>query len=266
MPHYLAASGARVQLDESPDDVGVRFGREDGPAVSQQAFRVLAGPAKARARGGTAPPVKRFGRFMMLHDAGASAAPVEAVVNALPRRLASRVARTMPVFVERESQLKLVATEQILVGFKPRASASTRRKLLDGLGLTLVGRSEFDPTRHFVLAPSVRRASRALDLANRLVEAEDVVAYAAPNFLAEVSKTLDQRSAICVAMASRQHRAGRRHGVAGRAGTRSVAANTRRRPFRRHCDHRRRNRSEPSGPREEPVAKPEAGRSRQAWP
>ena len=188
MPHYLAASGARVQLDESPDDVGVRFGREDGPAVSQRAFRVLAGPARARARGATTPPVKRFGRFMMLHDAGASAAPVEAVVNALPRRLASRVARTMPVFVERESQLKLVATEQILVGFKPRASASTRRNLLDGLGLALVGRSEFDPTRHIVVPSSVRRASRALDLANRLVEAEDVVAYAAPNFLAEVRK------------------------------------------------------------------------------
>src|SRR5262245_28791305 len=188
MPHYFAASGAPVHLEESPDDVGVRFGQEDGAAVSQKAFRVLAGPARARASRAAPPPVKRFGRFMMLHDAGASAAPVQTVVNALPRRLASRVARTMPVFVERESQLKLVATEQILVGFKPRASASTRRKLLDGLGLTLVGRSEFDPARDIVVPSSVRRASRALDLANRLVEADDVVSYAAPNFLAEVRK------------------------------------------------------------------------------
>ena len=188
MPHYYAASGAPIQLDESPDDVGVRFGREDGSAVAKKAFRVLAGPAKAKSRRAAASPARRFGRFMMLHDTGAGAAPVETVVNALPHRLASRVARTMPVFVERESQLKLVATEQILVGFKPRASASTRRKLLDGLGLSLAGRSEFDPTRHIVVPSSLRRASRTLDLANRLVEAEDVVAYAAPNFLAEVRK------------------------------------------------------------------------------
>ena len=32
------------------------------------------------------------------------------------------------------------------------------------------------------------RASRALDLANRLAEAEDLVEFAAPNFLAEVRK------------------------------------------------------------------------------
>lgn len=188
MPHYYAASGATIQLDESADDVGVRFGREDGSAVAKKAFRALAGPAKAKARRAAAPPARRFGRFMMLHDTGASAAPVGTVVNALPHRLASRVTRTMPVFVERESKLKLVATEQILVSFKPRASASTRRKLLDGLGLSLAGRSEFDPNRHIVVPSSLRRASRTLDLANRLVEAEDVVAYAAPNFLAEVRK------------------------------------------------------------------------------
>jgi subtilisin family serine protease len=187
MPHYFAASGAPIQLDESPDDIGVRFGREDGAAVAKKASRALAGPAR-RARRPATPPTKRFGRFMMLHDSGASAAPFGTVVNALSRRLASRVARTLPVFVERESKLKLVATEQILVGFNPRASASSRRKLLDGLGLTIVGRSEFDPARHIVVTSSVRRASRSLDLANRLVEADDVVTYAAPNFLAEVRK------------------------------------------------------------------------------
>jgi subtilisin family serine protease len=140
------------------------------------------------------PPAKRFGRFMMLHESGASTAPVQAVFNALPRSLVSRVARTMPVFIERESQLKLVATEQILVRFNPRSSASSRRKLLDGLELKLAGRSEFDGERHVVVPASVRRASRALDLANQLVEADDIVAFAAPNFLAEVRKrSVDDR-------------------------------------------------------------------------
>lgn len=183
MPHYYSASGTPIHLDESPDDVGVRFGHEDGPEMAKSAFRSL-----ARAATKAAMPARRFGRFMLLHDSGAGAAPVETVVNALPHRLATRVARTMPVFVERESQLKLVATEQILVGFKPAATASSRRKLLDGLGLAIVGRSEFDPARQIVVPTSLRRASRTLDLANQLAAATDVVAYAAPNFLAEVRK------------------------------------------------------------------------------
>ncbi len=186
MPHYFAASGSPVHLDEAPDDVGVRFGREDGAASSRAAFRTLvrsAPKAKAPALG-----ARRFGRFMMLHDTGACAAPVATVVNALPHRLASRVSRTMPVFVERESQLKLVVTEQILVGFRPTASAALRRKLLDSLGLKIVGKSEFDPARFIVIPKSVQRASRSLDLANLLIEADDIVTYAAPNFLAEVRK------------------------------------------------------------------------------
>src|SRR5262249_42866482 len=125
---------------------------------------------------------------MMLHDAGAGASPVETVVNALPRHLASKVSRTMPVFVERQSGLKLVATEQILVGFKSSSSAAARRKLLDSLELTVVGPSEFDATRQIVVPKSLRRASRALDLANRMVEADDIVMFAAPNFLAEIRK------------------------------------------------------------------------------
>ena len=188
MPYYFAASRTPIHLDESHDDVGVRFGDRDGAAMAKSAFRALVRAAPKASRAATQP--RRFGRFMLLHDRGAAAAPVGAVVNALPHRLASRVAKTMPVFVERESKLRLVATEQILVAFKPRASAALRRKLLDGLGLAIAGRSEFDPTRHIVAPASVRRASRTLDLANQLVEADDVVEYAAPNFLAEVRKAV----------------------------------------------------------------------------
>ena len=66
MPHYYAASGATIQLDESADDIGVRFGREDGAAVAKKAFRALAGPAKGevatcRCTSGEA--------FRTLHDA-----------------------------------------------------------------------------------------------------------------------------------------------------------------------------------------------------
>lgn len=186
MPHYFRCAGERVALDESADDVGLRFGHDDGPERSREAFRCL---VRAADPAGLASfPARRYGRFMLLHDSNASTAPVEAVVNVLPRRLASRVARTMPVFVERESGLKLVATEQILVGFRPGTSADRRRRLLASLGLIAVRPSEFDSLRYIVVPASVKRASRTLDLANRLAEADDVVSYAAPNFLSEVRK------------------------------------------------------------------------------
>lgn len=186
MAHYFTTSAKPIQLDEAPDDIGVRFEHADASKMARRAVREIAtGTTGARAG---ALPASQFGRFMLLHESGASRAPVSTVVNALPRALASHVARTMPVFVERQSQLKLVATDQILVTFKPGASPARRRKLLDGLGLRIAGRSEFDATRHTLVATSVRRSSRTLDLANQLVAADDVVAFAAPNFLAEIRK------------------------------------------------------------------------------
>jgi subtilisin family serine protease len=192
MPHYYSASGDRMQLDEAPDSIGVRFEGKTGAATAKTAARALT-PSKAKARAASTDDlgnraVQRFGRFMLLRESGAAERPVETVVSALPRRFASQVSRTMPVFVERESKLKLVATEQILVAFKPKASAAQTKKLLDGLGLTMVGTSEFDRTRKILVPSSIRRASRTLDLANQLVEADDLVTYAAPNFLAEVRK------------------------------------------------------------------------------
>ena len=186
MPHYYAMSATPIELDEAPNDIGVRFEHEDAIKLVRRAVRELA-PATSRARSAAA-PASHFGRFMLLHESGASMAPVSTVVNALPRILASRVARTMPVFVERRSQLKLALTEQILVEFRPGASPARRRKLLEGLDLQLVGRSEFDPSRHTLVPTAVRRASRSLDLANELVAADDVIAFAAPNFLAQMRK------------------------------------------------------------------------------
>lgn len=186
MPHYYATSATPIQLDEAPDDIGVRFEHEDASKMAGRAVReITTRTARTRA---AASPASHFGRFMLLHESGASTAPVATVVNALPKALASRVARTMPVFIERQSQLKLMVTDQILVTFKLGASPARRRTLLDGLGLQLVGHSKFDARRQTLVPTSVRRSSRTLDLANQLVAADDVIAFAAPNFLAQIRK------------------------------------------------------------------------------
>ncbi len=185
MPHYYSMSRERVELDLASDDVGVRFPGKAGPEEARRAERAM---RSTTARAAAVPPVQQFHRFVLLHDTGAAAAPVGTIVNALPRRAATRVERTLPVFIERRSGLRLVGTEEVVVRFKRTAPAATRRKLLDGLGLAVTKTSEFDPSAHVVVPTELRRAARALDLANQLAEADDVVAYAAPNFLAEFRK------------------------------------------------------------------------------
>src|SRR5262249_8918838 len=141
-------------------------------------------------RGGArrASPIRQFHRFLMLHDANAASLPVGSIASALPQRFAARVERPLPVLIEKRSRLKLITTDEIVVRFKPKTSGSTHRKLLSGLELTVVRTSEYDPDAHIVVPTSLRRASRALDLANHLAVADDVVDYAAPNFISEVRK------------------------------------------------------------------------------
>ncbi len=41
MPHYYAKSGTRIELDEAPDDIGVRFADADGPESARLASRAM---------------------------------------------------------------------------------------------------------------------------------------------------------------------------------------------------------------------------------
>ena len=142
MPHYYARLGTRIELDEAPDHIGVRFADVDATESARRASRTMMMDAKPAGDAPACTPVRPLhARAQRL----SAAAPVAAVVNAMPGRLATRVARTMPVFFERHSGLKIVATEQILVRFKPKATASARRKLLESLELMVIRASEFDP-------------------------------------------------------------------------------------------------------------------------
>ena len=74
MPHYYAASGTPIQLDEVADSIGVRFEGETGPAVARSAVRAMTpAPKRTRAVADTerrAPTtaVQHFGRFMLLRE------------------------------------------------------------------------------------------------------------------------------------------------------------------------------------------------------
>lgn len=185
MAHYYSIGRTPIILKPATDDVGVRFHGERGPVEAARATRAM---RMVRRRPAAVPPVRNFHRVMLLHDAGMAALPVGNVVSALPARAAKHVEQTLPVFVEPRSGLRLVSTAEIVVQFKASAGAVKRRKLLDGLGLSVTKTSEFDTDAQIVVPTELRRGSRSIDLANRLVEADDVVRYAAPNFLAEFRK------------------------------------------------------------------------------
>jgi subtilisin family serine protease len=198
MAFIYSASGEKIQLTPSENDIGIRFGQVE---VARRALRALQAnipvPAVTEALGRRViierTPVERprsFGRLMLIHDLGAAAAPVETVVNALSKKFLSRTDRTYPVYLDDFSGLRVVATEEIMVRFKPKSTEAKRKKLLDGLGLVATRPSEFVPHQFLAhpSAPTFKSGFRSVDLANALYEADDAVELAAPNFVSEHRK------------------------------------------------------------------------------
>ena len=187
MAHVYSVTGEKIALTLSPDDVGLDF---ETPAVAAKAFRsVQSSVAKAADPGVAHHRVvpRRFGQTLLLHEPGAARAAVSTARNALPARAMANVRRTLPVYVEDQSQLRVVLTREINVRFKPNVTRSQITKLLKSLDLTILAPNEFHP-RHFLLVPTNNvDESEILALANRLSEQREVE-YAAPNFLSEHRK------------------------------------------------------------------------------
>src|SRR5438132_962683 len=152
MAHVYSLTGDKISLTLSADDIGVRF---ETPDVAAEAFRSLrasvrtAGPGVAHYR--LAP--RRFDRTMLLHESGAARTAVSTVRNALSARAMANVRRTLPVYVEQESQLRVIVTREITVQFKANVTESQRTKTLKSLDLTIRATNEFNP-RHYVVVPA----------------------------------------------------------------------------------------------------------------
>ncbi|MBI3473425.1 MAG: S8 family serine peptidase, partial [Candidatus Solibacter usitatus] len=163
MAHIYSAKGKRIRLQAS-GAAGLRF-RTPGHAVrAARDLRAAAGPAG-----------RRFHHFLLL-EPGAT----------LPARHTRHVVRPVPVLVEPDSGLRLLATEEITLRLKAKVTARQRDKLLRSLGLTVVTRNEFHPRQYLVTLQAGGEA-RTLELANKLA-ADELVEFAAPNFVSEHRK------------------------------------------------------------------------------
>ena len=183
MAVFYGRKRERISLRLSSDDVLMRFTGEAARMTVRKALSGLTGKAASPRAG-----IRHFGRYLMLHDPGAAEAPVKAVLNALPKSFGRQVARTYPVFIEEDSGLRLAAGHEITVRFRARVSAARRARLLAGLELAVVRQNQFASDQLVVAPTALRSGSRVVDLANALVEADDLVEFAAPNFFAEYRK------------------------------------------------------------------------------
>ena len=187
MAHVYSSRGKKISLTLSPDDVGVRF---ETTEVAAKAFRaVRAGVARSVPRGETRYRIapRHFERTMLLHDPGAARTAISTVRSALSTRAMAGVRRTLPVYVEEESQLRVVVTREITVRFKPATIAVQRAKVLKNLDLTIKERNEFSKRQFVVVPTNDIDESDTIRVANRLSECPEVE-YAAPNFLSESRK------------------------------------------------------------------------------
>lgn len=181
MPFFYSAARSKVEITLSADDVGVRF--EDADVAASAVRVVRAGALDLRE---SSP--RGYGRIMLLHQAGAAGAAFATVRDALPAKHTRRVRRTLPVYIEHESGLRLVATREITLRLKPVVTARRRAGLLASLNLTEARPNEFHPRQYVVISTAPVDEWMTLELANTLSEQDDAVEYAAPNFISEHRK------------------------------------------------------------------------------
>jgi hypothetical protein len=181
-----SANRQKIDLTLSPNDIGVNFGAATTAAMDAERF-VRASFAKNKRIDALEQP-RRFAHMMLLHQPGASRTAVATVRNALPSRLTAAVRRTTPVFTENASGLRLVATREITVRFKSKVPSARQNRVLADLGL-IKDRSNVFQRKQFVITPTADIDETViLEYANRLAEHDDIVEYAAPNFIAECRK------------------------------------------------------------------------------
>ncbi|MGH9839912.1 MAG: S8 family serine peptidase [Blastocatellia bacterium] len=184
MPFIYSATRQKRELILSPDDIGVRFETSE---VTRSAVRA-ARSAMAAGEGAPETSPRGYDRVMLIHQAGAARTSFATVRAALSASHTRGVRRTLPVYIEPESKLRMICTREITVRFKPGVDARRQQKFLTDLKLVKDRASDF-AARQFIVTSSLDvDEAVTLDLANTLAERDDVVEFAAPNFVSQYRK------------------------------------------------------------------------------
>ncbi|HEV7472817.1 MAG TPA: S8 family serine peptidase [Pyrinomonadaceae bacterium] len=186
MAHVHSLTGKKISLALSPDDIGVHFSTPESAAEALRSVRTNVKKQAAHGASHRAAP-RHFGRTVLLHERGAARTAASTIQNALSARAVKQVRRTLPVYVEHHTQLRVVVTREINVRFKAKVTKSQRLRVLKSLNLRILAPNEFHPDHYLLVPTNDIDESETIDLANKLNERPEVE-HAAPNFLSEHRK------------------------------------------------------------------------------
>ncbi len=210
MAYIYSVDRQKVQLDLSSNDIGVCF---HAPREAASAVQV-ARRAQIDCQDWDKAVPRSYDRVMLLHQTGAPAGAFAAVRSALPTSQISQVQRTLPVYIEPTSGLRLVTTNEITVRFKLQTSETQQNQLLSSLKLQKVRQNEFHSAQFIVVPTTGVDETITLELANTLSEQHELVEFAAPNFIAEHRKAALPNDPLLYAQ-WHLHNKGKNGGLAG---------------------------------------------------
>ena len=249
MPHYYAASGDAIQLDEAPDSIGVRFDGETGHRRSQRCAALTPRGETAASRKTERRPPTTAVSVRPLHAAARQSRSGRAgrdrrqcAAEDVSRR-ASR--ERCPCSSNASRSCNLSRPTRFWSRSSPRRRPRARASSSTGSASTIVRTSEFDRARK-ILVPTLgaarvenarpgqpaRRGRRSRGLCRAELSRRGAEAHGQ-------RPAVRRTSGIWITR-------GRPNGIAAerRARARRVGASRRRQAVDGHCDHRRRHRSE----------------------
>ena len=173
------ANGEWIDLDRLP----LSLEAVDGETVAR-----LSGTAVAAMTTGRV--MRAAQTFFEVPSRGAQKAPTAARARSATRALGNVLERkTITAYMDRETRLMRILYKEIVLRFKPQASAKVRSAILRDSGLTLRARNAIIPEQMILTDTGMRHPGEELvRLAARLCSLDEV-AFAAPNFVSQFRRS-----------------------------------------------------------------------------
>jgi subtilisin family serine protease len=172
------ANGEWIDLDRLPLSL---------EAVAGETIARLSGtPVAAMATGRV---MRAAQTFFEVPSRGATKAPTAARAKSATKALGNVLERkTITAYMDRETQLMRILYKEIVLRFKPQASAKVRSAILRESGLTLRARNAIVTDQMILTDTGLHPGEALVRLAARLC-ALDEVAFAAPNFVSQFRRS-----------------------------------------------------------------------------
>ncbi len=173
------ASGEWIELDRLP----LSFEAVGGETIAHLSGTPLAAMATGRV-------MRAAQTFFEVPSRGGTKAPTAARARSATKALSNALERkTITAYMDRESQLMRILYKEIVLRFRPEASAKIRSAILRDHGLTLRARNAMIPDQMILTDTGMRHPGEELVRLAARLSTLDEVAFAAPNFVSQFRRS-----------------------------------------------------------------------------